>query len=68
MEDKTGLRLGWGRTPKEGRDPRIMRSAWRDWAKAEEFKMRWEILSQEEVELNYWHVVRSTYVAPRGVY
>ncbi|KAH9979909.1 hypothetical protein BGW80DRAFT_1271218 [Lactifluus volemus] len=43
-------RLGWGRTPKEGRGPRILRSVWRDWAEAEEFKTRWEMLSQEEVE------------------
>jgi chromatin structure-remodeling complex subunit SFH1 len=50
MKDKTGLGLGWGRTPKEGRGPRILRSVWRDWAEAEEFKTRWEMLSQEEVE------------------
>ncbi len=25
MKDKTGLGLGWGRTPKEGRGPRILR-------------------------------------------
>jgi hypothetical protein len=50
MKDKTGLGLGWGRTPKEGRGPRILRSVWRDWAEAEEFKTRWEMLSQEEVD------------------
>jgi chromatin structure-remodeling complex subunit SFH1 len=50
MKDKTGLGLGWGRTPREGRGPRILRSVWRDWAEAEEFKTRWEMLSQEEVE------------------
>lgn len=50
LKDKTGLGLGWGRTPKEGRGPRILRSVWRDWAEAEEFKTRWEMLSQEEVE------------------
>ncbi|KAH9029630.1 SNF5-domain-containing protein [Lactarius hengduanensis] len=50
MKDKTGLGLGWGRTPKEGRGPRILRSVWRDWAEAEEFKTRWEMLSHEEVE------------------
>ncbi|KAI0301230.1 hypothetical protein B0F90DRAFT_1810215 [Multifurca ochricompacta] len=43
MKDKTGLGLGWGRTPKEGRGPKVLRSA-------EEFKTRWEMLSQEEVE------------------
>jgi len=46
MKDKTGLGLGWGRTPKEGRGPRILRSVWRDWAEAEEFKTRWEMLSR----------------------
>ncbi|KAI9443607.1 hypothetical protein H4582DRAFT_2054581 [Lactarius indigo] len=50
MKDKTGLGLGWGWTPKEGRGPRILRSVWRDWAEAEEFKTQWEMLSQEEVE------------------
>lgn len=50
MKDKTGLGLGWGRTPKEGRGPRVLRSVWRDWAEAEEFKTRWEMLSHEEVE------------------
>ena len=50
MKDKTGLGLGWGRTSKEGRGPRVLRSVWRDWAEAEEFKTRWEMLSQEEVE------------------
>jgi hypothetical protein len=50
MKDKTGLGLGWGRTPREGRGPRILRSVWRDWAEAEEFKTRWEMLSQEEVD------------------
>ncbi|KAI9443608.1 SNF5-domain-containing protein [Lactarius indigo] len=50
MKDKTGLGLGWGRTPKEGQGPRILRSVWRHWVEAEEFKTRWEMLSQEEVE------------------
>lgn len=50
MKDKTGLGLGWGRTPKEGRGPRVLRSVWRDWAEAEEFNTRWEMLSHEEVE------------------
>ncbi|KAI0064125.1 SNF5-domain-containing protein [Artomyces pyxidatus] len=50
LKDKTGLGLGWGRAPKQGRGPRVLRSVWRDWAEAEEFKTRWEVLSQEEVE------------------
>ncbi|KAI0039780.1 SNF5-domain-containing protein [Auriscalpium vulgare] len=50
MKDKTGLGLGWGRAPKQGRGPQVLRSVWRDWAEAEEFKTRWELLTQEEVE------------------
>lgn len=50
MKDKTGLGLGWGRTPKDGRGPRVLRSVWRDWPEAEEFGTRWEALSVEEVE------------------
>src|SRR5260370_21361947 len=42
--------IGSQHTPREGRGPRILRSVWRDWAEAEEFKTRWEMLSQEEVE------------------
>ena len=50
LKDKTGLGLGWGRTPKDGRGPKPLRSVWRDWAEAEEFKTRFEVLSPEEVE------------------
>ena len=50
MKDKTGLGLGWVRIPKEGRGPQLLRSVWRDWAEAEKFKTRWEMLSQEEVK------------------
>ena len=50
MKDKTGLGLGWGRTPKDGRGPKPLRSVWRDWAEAEEFGTRFEVLSAEEVE------------------
>lgn len=50
MKDKTGLGLGWGRAPKDGRGPKPLRSIWRDWAEAEEFKTRFEVLSAEEVE------------------
>ena len=50
LKDKTGLGLGWGRAPKDGRGPRVLRSVWRDWQEAEEFGTRWEVLSQEEVE------------------
>ncbi|KAI9443592.1 hypothetical protein H4582DRAFT_2054570 [Lactarius indigo] len=49
-KDKTGLGLWWGRMPKESWGPRILRSVWRDWAEAEEFKRLWGMLSQEEVE------------------
>lgn len=50
LKDKTGLGLGWGRTPKDGRGPKPLRSVWRDWGEAEEFKTRFEVLSPEEVE------------------
>ncbi|KAL0579875.1 Chromatin structure remodeling complex protein sfh1 [Marasmius crinis-equi] len=50
MKDKTGLGLAWGRAPKDGRGPKPLRSVWRDWAEAEEFRTRFEELSQEEVE------------------
>ncbi|KAG7088096.1 hypothetical protein E1B28_012122 [Marasmius oreades] len=50
MKDKTGLGLAWGRAPRDGRGPKPLRSIWRDWAEAEEFKTRFEELSQEEVE------------------
>ncbi|EGO24109.1 hypothetical protein SERLADRAFT_470860 [Serpula lacrymans var. lacrymans S7.9] len=50
LKDKTGLGLGWGRTPKEGRGPKLLKSIWRDWPEAEEFRTKFEILSAEEVE------------------
>jgi chromatin structure-remodeling complex subunit SFH1 len=50
VKDKTGLGLGWGRAPKDGRGPKVLKSIWRDWADAEEFKTRFEVLSAEEVE------------------
>jgi chromatin structure-remodeling complex subunit SFH1 len=50
LKDKTGLGLGWGRAPKDGRGPKPLRSVWRDWAEAEEFRTRFEVLSAEEVE------------------
>ena len=45
MKDKTGLGLGWGRAPKDGRGPKALRSVWRDWQGAEEFRTRFEVLS-----------------------
>lgn len=50
LKDKTGLGLGWGRAPKQGRGPQVLRSVWRDWQEAEEFGTRWEELTAEEVE------------------
>jgi chromatin structure-remodeling complex subunit SFH1 len=50
MKDKTGLGLGWGRAPREGRGPKALKSVWRDWGEAEEWGTKWEVLSQEEVE------------------
>lgn len=50
VKDKTGLGLGWGRAPKDGRGPKTLKSAWRDWADAEEFRTVFEELTAEEVE------------------
>jgi len=50
LKDKTGLGLGWGRAPKDGRGPKYLRSVWRDWPEAEEFRTRFEVLTAEEVE------------------
>lgn len=50
VKDKTGLGLGWGRAPKDGRGPRVLKSVWRDWPESEEFKTRFEVLTSEEVE------------------
>ena len=51
MKDKTGLGLGgWGRTPKDGRGPKTLKSVWKEWSEAEEFRTRFEVLSAEEVE------------------
>ncbi|PCH34764.1 SNF5-domain-containing protein [Wolfiporia cocos MD-104 SS10] len=50
LKDKTGLGLSWGRAPKDGRGPKPLRSVWRDWAEAEEFRTRFEVLTAEEVE------------------
>ncbi|OCH92628.1 SNF5-domain-containing protein [Obba rivulosa] len=50
LKDKTGLGLSWGRAPKDGRGPKSLKSVWRDWAEAEEFRTRFEVLTQEEVE------------------
>lgn len=50
LKDKTGLGLGWGRTPRDGRGPKTLRSAWRDWAEVEEFRTKFEVLTADEVE------------------
>ncbi|CDO73713.1 hypothetical protein BN946_scf185015.g41 [Trametes cinnabarina] len=50
LKDKTGLGLAWGRAPKDGRGPKPLKSVWRDWAEAEEFTTRFEVLTAEEVE------------------
>ncbi|KAJ4466949.1 hypothetical protein C8R41DRAFT_931891 [Lentinula lateritia] len=47
MKDRTGLGLG---SLGHGRYPKPLRSTWRDWAEAEEYATRWEVLSPEEVE------------------
>ncbi|KAI6124134.1 hypothetical protein EV401DRAFT_2055998 [Pisolithus croceorrhizus] len=38
LKDKTGLGLAWGRTPRENRGPKTLRSVWREWSEAEEFR------------------------------
>ena len=50
LKDKTGLGLGWGRTPRDGRGPKTLRSVWRDWAEVEEFRSKFELLTADEVE------------------
>ena len=50
LKDKTGLGLGWGRAPRDGRGPKTLRSVWRDWADAEEFSTTFDALTAEEVE------------------
>lgn len=50
VKDKTGLGHNWGRTPRDGRGPKVLRSVWRDWADAEEYRTRFEVLTAEEVE------------------
>ena len=50
VKDKTGLGLNWGRAPKDGRGPKTLKSVWRDWAEAEEFRTKFEELTVEEVE------------------
>lgn len=51
MKDRTGLGHVWaGRAPKDGRGPKKLRSVWRDWADAEDYKTTFELLTAEEVE------------------
>lgn len=50
LKDKTGLGFAWGRAPKDGRGPKSLKSVWRDWAEAEEFRTKFEVLTAEEVE------------------
>ena len=50
MKDKTGLGLGLGRAPRDGRGPKTLRSVWRDWAEADEFRTVFEELTAEDIE------------------
>jgi chromatin structure-remodeling complex subunit SFH1 len=50
LKDKTGLGLGWGRAPRDGRGPKVLKSIWRDWAEAEEFATSFEVLTAEDIE------------------
>lgn len=66
MKDKTGLGLGgWGRTPKDGRGPKTLKSVWREWSEAEEFRTRFEVLSAEEVERREIEKERASRYVPR---
>lgn len=65
VKDKTGLGLGWGRAPKDGRGPKLLRSVWRDWQEADEFRTKFEELTAEEVERREVERERaSRYVSP----
>ncbi|EAU85972.2 snr1 [Coprinopsis cinerea okayama7 len=50
LKDKTGLGLGWGRAPRDGRGPKVLRSVWRDWQEAEEFSTSFDLLTAEDLE------------------
>ncbi|KAF6755936.1 hypothetical protein DFP72DRAFT_1169373 [Ephemerocybe angulata] len=50
LKDKTGLGLGWGRAPRDGRGPKTLRGVWRDWVDAEEFATSFEVMTAEEVD------------------
>lgn len=50
VKDKTGLGLGLGRAPRDGRGPKTLRSIWRDWAEADEFRTVFEELTAEDIE------------------
>ncbi|KAH6912679.1 hypothetical protein BKA70DRAFT_1370206 [Coprinopsis sp. MPI-PUGE-AT-0042] len=50
FKDKTGLGLGWGRAPRDGRGPKVLRSVWRDWQDAEEFSTSFDLLTTEDLE------------------
>jgi chromatin structure-remodeling complex subunit SFH1 len=66
VKDKTGLGLNWGREPKDGRGPKTLKSVWRDWAEAEEFRTKFEELTAEEVERReIERECASRYVVPR---
>ncbi|EIN12553.1 SNF5-domain-containing protein [Punctularia strigosozonata HHB-11173 SS5] len=50
LKDKTGLGMSWGRAPKDGRGPKVLKSVWRDWQEAEDFATRFEELTAEDIE------------------
>ena len=69
VKDKTGLGLNWGRAPKDGRGPKTLKSVWRDWAEAEEFRTKFEELTAEEVErreVERERASRYVILVPRG--
>jgi len=60
VKDKTGLGLGLGRAPRDGRGPKTLRSTWRDWAEADEFRTIFEELTAEDIEKREIERERST--------
>lgn len=67
LKDKTGLSHGWGRTPRDGRGPKTLKSVWRDWVEAEEFRTKFEVLTAEEVERREIERERASRCVPSSI-
>ncbi len=68
VKDKTGLGLGLGRAPRDGRGPKTLRSTWRDWAEADEFRTIFEELTAEDIERREIERERSTRCVSTGFF